>query len=167
MGLKEDGFMAWYGLMQAALRSLERIERDVGRGAGMPMSWFELLARLKGADDFSRRMSELAEDLLLSRGGVTRLVARLEEAGLVERITPPDDRRATFARLTARGREAVEEAIPVQVAAVRRYFLEAVDEEDIAALRTAAVKVLRHLGEECGFLEAEKGAPVREASRTA
>ncbi len=56
------------------------------------------------------RMGELADNLLLSRGGATRLVARLEEAGLVERVIPPDDRRATYAVITEKGVEALERA---------------------------------------------------------
>src|SRR4051812_50051981 len=69
-----------------------------------------------------RRMSDLADALLVSRGGATRLVARAEEDGLVRRETPPDDRRATYAVLTEAGAKAAERAYPAYVEVVQRLF---------------------------------------------
>jgi DNA-binding MarR family transcriptional regulator len=67
-------------------------------------------------------MSDLAEALLVSRGGATRLVARAEEDGLVRREIPPDDRRATYAVLTDDGRAAAERGYPAYVELVQRHF---------------------------------------------
>ncbi len=144
---------AWYGMLQAGLRSLDRVERDVQEATGLPLAWFEVLTFLHGAEGGRRRMGELAEDLLLSRGGATRLVARMEDAGLVTREVPPEDRRATFAVLTPAGRDAVERAAPVQLQAVERHFGHAVSDEEAEAVAAMCTRVLEHLGARCTWLE--------------
>jgi DNA-binding MarR family transcriptional regulator len=68
-------------------------------------------------------MNELADRVVLSRAGITRLVDRLVEDGLVERVKCASDARGAFAALTDRGRERLEEARPKHLAAVKRYFL--------------------------------------------
>jgi DNA-binding MarR family transcriptional regulator len=98
------------------------------------------------------RMSELADTLLLSRGGATRLVARLEEAGLVERVIPPDDRRATYAVITQKGWEMLERGTPVLKQAVATHYLAHVDDDELAGIRSASVKILRETGSNCDWL---------------
>jgi DNA-binding MarR family transcriptional regulator len=83
-------------------------------------------------------MNELADELILSRGGATRLVARMEEAGLVERQTPPTDRRATFAVLTDKGRAAFNNALPVHLELVEQGFSRHLEPEDVEALISIA-----------------------------
>src|SRR3954453_7439933 len=102
---KDPRFQAWYGNFQATMRSLQRIDREVEAATGLPLASIELLVNIAYENDGRLRMSELADTLRLSRGGATRLVARLEQAGLVERVIPPDDRRATYAVITAKGME--------------------------------------------------------------
>ena len=98
-------WLAFYGMLQVNARIVERVGQRMERESGLSPAWFELLAQIyKGPC----RMGDLAESLTLSRGGATRLVARMEEAGLVEREIPKEDRRATYARITDKGREAFE-----------------------------------------------------------
>src|SRR3712207_6611650 len=122
-------FTGWYATVQMALRSLEAIERELQTQAGMPAAWIEALFFLHKHESGKRRMSELAEQSLLSRGGATRLIARMEEAGLVTREIPPEDRRATFAVLTDEGRAAMERVLPIQKALVEQYFTAAISEQ--------------------------------------
>jgi DNA-binding MarR family transcriptional regulator len=132
MGHVDAKFQGWYATLQAALRSLEKIEQEVEAEVGLPMSWIELLFYLckeDGEHDGRWRMGELADMTLLSRGGVTRLVARMEEAGLVRRETPPENRRVTCAVITDEGQAVMEKAGPVQQAAVQKYFGAAIDDE--------------------------------------
>jgi len=150
---------AWSGLLQAGLRSLDKVERDLQDQVGLPLAWFEVLSFLH--KDEKLRMSELADNLLLSRGGATRLIARMEEAGLVFREVPPDDRRATFAVLSDQGREAFERARPVQRASVERHFGAAVDEEEAVLVAGMCRRVLTHLDANCAWLEAAAGADPR------
>jgi DNA-binding MarR family transcriptional regulator len=152
MGQKDARFHAWYGNLQATLRSLQRIERDVETATGLPVASVELLVNLAYEDGGRMRMGELADTLLLSRGGATRLVARLEEAGLVERVIPPDDRRATYAVLTPAGYEALERGTPVLERAVATHYLDHLDEDELTAIRTASLKILRETGSNCDWL---------------
>jgi DNA-binding MarR family transcriptional regulator len=113
------------------------------RETGLAPAWFEVLAQLYKCP---RRMSELADSLTLSRGGATRLVARMEEAGLVEREIPKEDRRATFARITDAGTAALERAKPVHFAVVDELFNRHIDDGQAAAMRAAFAQILRANG---------------------
>jgi len=86
-------------------------------------------------------MNELADDLILSRGGATRLIARMEEAGLVERQTPPHDRRATFAVITEAGTEAVERAFPVHLEVVEEVYGSHLDPDEAETVLRVAAKI--------------------------
>lgn len=160
--LGSPAFLAFYGLLQVESRTIERIAPALEERTGVPMSWYEVLACLTGAPEEGCRMNELADELLVSRGGATRLVARMEEAGLVERITPPEDRRATYARLTDAGRTTEAQASPVLLALVEEHFGRHLDADDLAALTRISVKLLAATGEECMWLAmaAEAGVPV-------
>jgi DNA-binding MarR family transcriptional regulator len=149
---KDPRFQAWYGNLQATMRSLQRIEREVEEAIGLPMASVEMLVNIGYENDGRMRMSELADTLLLSRGGATRLVARLEEAGLVERVIPPDDRRATYAVITQKGWEMLERGTPVLKQAVATHYLSHVDDDELAGIRSASVKILRETGSNCDWL---------------
>ncbi len=148
-------FLAWYALLQANTRLTERINAELEEEAGLPLSWFEVLAKLAWAPESCARMGALADDLLLSRGGTTRLIARMEEAGLVRREIPVHDRRATYAHVTDKGREALERAVPIHMAKVDQYFHEHLSAEEIDVLTRAMAKVLRGLGADVEWLLAD------------
>src|SRR5215217_984765 len=149
---KDPQFQAWYGNLQATMRSLQRIDRELEEAIGLPLASVEMLVNIGMEDDGRMRMGELADTLLLSRGGATRLVARLEEAGLVERVVPPDDRRATYAVITEKGREVLERAEPVLKQAVHGHYLDYLDDDEIRALRTSSLKILDVTGSNCDWL---------------
>jgi DNA-binding MarR family transcriptional regulator len=79
-------------------------------------------------------MSELADALLLSRSGVTRLVDRMVAEGLVERVTCETDRRGQWATLTRAGYARLRAATPVHLRGVTEHFLDRIDPGDLAAL---------------------------------
>jgi DNA-binding MarR family transcriptional regulator len=152
-GLSPDvRFDAWYATLQASLRSLDRIAGDFERETGIPLAWYEVLIRAYKADGQRIRMSELATTLLLSRGGATRLVDRMEEAGLITREIPPEDRRATYAVLTEKGREEAERGKPVHFEIVDRHFGSLLDEEEARTLVRASLKVIEREGDQCAWL---------------
>src|SRR3712207_5187658 len=123
-------FKAWYGTLQATLRSLDLIEREVESRTGIPLAWYECLIFLHKGGAERRQMGELAEAILMSRGGATRVIARMEDAGLVRREIPPENRRVTYAVLTDKGRRTAEQVRPVHEEAVRKYFSDAIDDDE-------------------------------------
>jgi DNA-binding MarR family transcriptional regulator len=158
---KKKPFLAWYSMLQANTRLLERINAALEAEAGIPLSWFEVLAQLSWAPDSCSRMGALADELLLSRGGVTRLIARMEDAGLVRREVPAHDRRATYAHITEQGREVFERALPVHVAKVHEHFHAHLSDEELDVLIRAMGKILRGLGADVEWLieDLEQAAP--------
>jgi DNA-binding MarR family transcriptional regulator len=148
-------FLAWYAMLQANTRLTERINAEMEEEAGLPLSWFEVLAKLSWAPESCARMGALADDLLLSRGGTTRLIARMEEAGLVRREIPPHDRRATYAHVTEKGQEALERALPLHMAKVDEYFQQHLTDEEVEVLTRVMSKVLRGLGADVEWLLAD------------
>jgi DNA-binding MarR family transcriptional regulator len=149
--LHTPAFVAWYGVLQLHARTSEPIARELEVRTGLPASWYEVLANLQ-RDEAGVRMNELADDLLISRGGVTKLVARIEAAGFAERYTPKTDLRATYAKITPKGTEAVEAAHPVQLKLAEEYFGRFLDQGELDTLTRLSSKVLQGLGAECGWL---------------
>lgn len=150
--LKTPSFLAFYSLLQVEARVMDIVGREFEASTGLPITWFEVLAVLCNEEDGALRMNELAENLLISRGGATKLIARMEEAGLVVRSTPPDDRRATLASVTPAGVAAVEAAAPVQTELVEQHFGRFLADDDLQAMVRASLKVLDGLEVPCEFL---------------
>ena len=91
-------------------------------------------------------MCELADGVLLSRSGLTRLVDRMAKDGLLERCACEDDARGSFACLTDAGRARLHEARPTHLAAVRELFLSAFSDEELARLAATWERVLPPAG---------------------
>lgn len=138
----KPAFLAWYSMLQVSTRLTERLNAELEEQVGIPLSWFEVLAQLHWTPEECGRMGALADGLLLSRGGVTRLIARMEEAGLVRRETPANDRRATYAHLTDAGRETFARALPAHIGNMHRLFHAPLSEQDLADLSRIMGKVL-------------------------
>src|SRR5215204_5549920 len=150
---KDPRFAAFYGMMVVESRLSERLDAELEAAAGISLSRLELLLHLHWKDG-RRRMSDLADALLLSRGGATRLVAKAEEEGLVRREIPPDDRRATYAVLTDKGRKAAERGFPIYVEAVQRLFQDFVSDEEAEVLVRVWNRVLEGNGMACAPIAA-------------
>jgi DNA-binding MarR family transcriptional regulator len=134
---------AWRGMLATHSRVIAALDEDLEREHGLPLGSYEVLLHLAEAPDRSLRMGALADGLLLSRSGLTRLVDRLANRGLVERHSCPDDRRGTFARLTPAGLQLFERARPTHLRGVRERFLDRLDDADLDNLAAAWEKVGR------------------------
>lgn len=99
------------------------MERELLSELDMPLSWYDVLLQLAEAPQRRLRMAELAERVLLSRSGLTRLIDRLQTEGLVRREASPDDARGTYTVLTAEGMARLRQAAPVHLAGIRRHWL--------------------------------------------
>jgi len=113
---------AWAGFLRAHDLISGRLDADLRAAAGLALSEFEILFHLAAAGG-ELRMAQLAHDLVFTGGGVTRLVARLEKLGLIERRSCPGDGRGVFAGLTERGRAKQLAAQKVSREGVRHCFL--------------------------------------------
>ena len=132
----------WRSYLLGSARLAERLDADL-REFGLDLGEYEILVTLSEAPDRRVRMSELAEAVHQSRSRLTHTVSRMENAHLVERSSCPTDRRGVWAHLTGTGFELLEEAAPRHVEAVRRYFVEAMSEQDYAAVGRAFAAVVR------------------------
>lgn len=130
----DDGFRAWLAVLEAHARVAPAIERALQAGCGISLAWFEVLVRLLAAPEARLRQQELADALLVTKSGVTKLVDRIEAAGLVARVPDPIDRRSTHVVLTEAGRAMAEAAVPVHLAAVAEHFSRRLGPGDAATL---------------------------------
>ncbi len=105
-----DGREAWHRLLQVARLVLRELDRRLDDEHRMRVTEFDVLITLDNAPDRRLRMTDLADAVMLSSGGLTRLVGRLEQRGLVARIQDETDARAFHATLTANGGRGLAEA---------------------------------------------------------
>src|SRR5947209_7172727 len=104
---------AWRAVVTSHAAVTERVQKALAAADLPPLSWFEVLSAVKRSPTRRPRMSELAEWLTLSRGGITKLVDRLQEAGYLERVSCAQDRRSLQAALTPAGEKMLEEMAAV------------------------------------------------------
>ncbi len=125
---------AWRGFLRVHTALVRELDAELDAAHGLPLSSYDVLIYLRAAPDRRLRMAELADSVLLSRSGVTRLVDRLEREGLLERDTCSSDGRGCFAVLTDRGEELLARARPTHLAGVRRRFLSHFSEEELEVM---------------------------------
>ena len=125
---------AWRGFIRLHASLVHELDRELVESHGLPLHEFEVLLLLDGAPDGRLRMSELADRALLSQSGLTRLVDRLERAGLVERLRCAADRRGLYASLTDEGRRRFAETGQTHFDGVRRLFFDRLTPEQVEAL---------------------------------
>ncbi len=113
---------AWRGVLFASAKVLRIAERDLVAREGFPITWLDVLAQLYDAPSNGLRMQELEERSLFTRSGVTRLVDRIEAAGLVRREPVPGDRRGVRVVLTPEGRRRHDEAFVEHLRVIEREF---------------------------------------------
>jgi DNA-binding MarR family transcriptional regulator len=109
----------WHELMTRYQRITCTLDRELQAQHGLSASDFEVLQQLHGSDCRSVRMHDLGENVHLTQSALSRLIARLERDGLVERTMCTDDRRSVFATITPAGIERFNQARPTQRAILR------------------------------------------------
>ena len=103
---------AWRGLLRVHTALVRELDTELDAAHELPLSSYDVLIYLQSAPDKRLRMAELADSVLLSRSGVTRLVDRLEREGLLVRDTCTSDGRGCFAVLTDAGEDAAGPRAP-------------------------------------------------------
>jgi DNA-binding MarR family transcriptional regulator len=120
---------AWQAVATSHAAVTERVQRALVAADLPPLSWLEVLRAIKRSPTGRPRMSELADWLTLSRGGITKLVDRLQKAGYLERVSCAEDRRSLFAELTPAGEGMLEEMREVYETELERHLRGLSDEE--------------------------------------
>ena len=136
---------AWIAFLKAHAAVTRRLEAELEAERGLSLADYDALVQLSVAEGRRLRMSELAERVVLSRSGVSRLVDRLEADGLVQRVACPSDARGLWAQLTPAGLDRLRDATPVHLRGVEAHFLAPIAEEDREPLVRALEAVTRHL----------------------
>jgi len=125
---------AWRAFLRAHAQVIRRLERELHDEQGLALTDYDVLVQLARSDERRLRMSELADRLLLSRSGATRLVDRLVADGLIERVSCEDDRRGQWAALTDAGLRRLREAAPTHLRGVATHFLDRLSADELASL---------------------------------
>ena len=125
---------AWRGLLRVHSALVKALDAELLAQHDLPLTSYEVLINLQAAPDHRRRMAELADGVLLSRSGMTRLVDRLEREGLLERDACVSDGRGTFAVLTPKGEELLQRARRTHLDGVRDRFLQHFTEDELEQL---------------------------------
>lgn len=113
---------AWRGVVFASAKTFRSVERTLEDTTGLSLAFLDVLGRLYDTTDGRLRMQELQEHSLFTRSGITRLVDRVESAGLVRRERVPGDRRGVAVVLTPEGRAAYEQGIAQHRRDIEREF---------------------------------------------
>jgi DNA-binding MarR family transcriptional regulator len=133
---------AWRLLLEAHATVTELLERELLAERGLPLSRYDVLLNLAEAPGGRLRMQELSASVLLSKSGLSRLVDRMVEAGLVRRERCEDDRRGWFAVLTDQGRSALRRAAPVHLRGIHDHFTSHLEPGEVEAMRSALARVV-------------------------
>lgn len=140
--LTSDEQSAWRVFIEAGSRLFDGLDRQLQRDAGLSHADYEVLVRLSEAPHRRMRMSELADQALVSRSRLSHAVGRLESQGLLRREACETDRRGTFAVLTDEGFTRLEAVAPGHVAEVRRLLFDHLDSPQVKALEEISRAVL-------------------------
>jgi DNA-binding MarR family transcriptional regulator len=124
--ISEEQLRTWRAFLRAHSTMLRRISRDLHDAELPPLSWYDVLAALRDAPERRPlRQIEIAERVLLSTSGLSRLLDRIEKDGLIRRVMCPSDRRSTNIQLTEEGAEMLERMWPVYARGIAENFLPA------------------------------------------
>jgi DNA-binding MarR family transcriptional regulator len=156
--INEEQLRTWRAFLRAHSTMLRRISRDLEDAGLPPLSWYDVLAALRDAPEGQLRQVEIAERVLLSNSGLSRLVDRIAEKGLVERRVCETDRRAFFVALTDAGRDMLERMWPVYAKGIAEDFLPALGSNPCEIRAT-----LERVGAECEVARAMEEAETEAA----
>jgi len=139
--LHDDRVTLW-GLFFEAYQGIQRrLDRELRAEVSLPDGWLEVLLRIGRTPGQAVPMTQLAEMVLFSSGGFTKLADRMERAGLIHRAPCPTDRRSLLATLTPEGERVLDRALAVHVPGIQRHVVDRLD----AVQREQLEQILRIL----------------------
>jgi DNA-binding MarR family transcriptional regulator len=122
---------------------VQKMEKDLEEANMRPLPWIEVLAVIDDAPIKALRMSEIAEQVVLSRSGLTRLVDRLEDKGYLERICCPKDKRGMYAQITKKGGKALKDSGSIYRESILEHFSKHLKAEESAHLEKILNRLLQ------------------------
>jgi len=138
---EQSPFNAWHAFLVAHAALEPILNRELEAACGLPLRWFDVLTQLHLTPHKRLSMTELASAVLLSKSGLTRLVDRIEEAGLVQRAAAPGDRRSLLIVLTPSGEKTLKRAAPIHEDGIRRHFGAYISDNEAAAVEAALGRI--------------------------
>jgi DNA-binding MarR family transcriptional regulator len=146
----DDLVGAWSALLRIHAALVPAIDAELTSQTGTPLGWYDVMLELYNAPDRRMRMTELGQAAVLSRSRVSRVVDELERNGYLTRVPNPDDRRSSYAALSAQGRAAFRKAAPIYLAAIRSRMAAVLPAPDTKVLRELLEGALERLAETKG-----------------
>jgi DNA-binding MarR family transcriptional regulator len=150
----------WRAFLRAHSQMLRRIGRDLEEADLPPLMWYDVLAALRDAPEQRLRQVEIAERVLLSHSGLSRLIDRMQQRGLVERRVCETDRRAFFVALTGEGTEMLERMWPVYRRGITEDFLPALG-TDPSEMRETLEAIAESCDDSCSVARENTAAEAR------
>lgn len=139
--LSDDQQVSWRAYLEGSSRLVEALNRDLEKDSDLSLNEYEVLVRLSENASWTMRMSHLADSLAHSRSRVTHTVRRLEERGLVDRVSCVADGRGVNAVLTDAGYSVLVDAAPSHVRSVHRHLVDVLTPEQLTVLGEAMERV--------------------------
>ena len=134
---------AWRLYFESALALIDVLGTELEHQAGLPLRWYDVLVQLEESPQ-GIPMSELAGRILHSKSGFTRVVDKMEQAGLVRRVRPEHDRRTILIVLTDKGTTTMQRARRYHRDGIERHFSQHLTDNEIKVLTRALEKVSTH-----------------------
>jgi len=133
----------WRLFFESSMALIDMLDTELQEAVGIPQRWYDVLVQLEEAPD-GLPMNELAERILYSKSGFTRVVDRMEEAGLVRRVRPEHDRRSILVLLTEEGTTTMGRGRRHHRDGIDRHFSRHLTDAEVRALTKALEKVSSH-----------------------
>jgi DNA-binding MarR family transcriptional regulator len=139
-----EALAAWRVFFECAMALPDILDAELQAAGKLSIRWYDVLVQLEDVED-GVPMTELANRILASKSGLTRVIDRMQEAGLVRRERPPGDRRVIRVVATPEGLDALRESRLVHRDGIQRHFAEHLDERDLVHLRETLQRVREHV----------------------
>lgn len=133
----------WRAFLESAYALIDILDQEMQAERGLSIRSYDLLLHLDEADGLA--MNQIAERILFSKSGLTRVIDRMEEEGLVRRERPPSDRRVVRVYITPKGLDVLHAARTIHHRGIQQHYIAQLDQHDLAAMARALHKLRDHL----------------------
>ena len=138
----QEQISVWRSFLEVHSAVIKALEKELIEDQSFSLTWYDVLTHLSEAPGARMQHQSLAGSLLLSRSGVTRLVDRMADAGLVCRESSPEDRRVSYVVMTQPGRDALDRASPGHMGGIAQHFVQYLEAGDVPLLQGFFSRVL-------------------------